>query len=465
MGWIELVMALTGQGSYFPMIKAFSPSHFNLLGEPAMEILKVSSKGLDSGQIKRANLFSRIMDGIEPSPNKTLVHTIAMTASDRYGFNRNGDGWKEANLKRDHPTFETHAKVFRHHKNKSHDPSYGSVKVAMYNEDMSRVELLQELDNDKASEELSILEKEGSYPVSMAAKVSGDVCSICQNFAKTASEYCSHVKDNLGDILEDGRMVGVDNPESVFFDISRVVKPADRVAYTLRKAASGGVGGGLELAKELGYTLPMELLLDSLPKVAEERLDILRKLSDMEKLIDGESKPVLPVKIDKSRDPEVDDVVEKLSEHARLSLPSIMGALQKHAVMLTPREYLLLMSGVSPSEKLAQEIDNAMKGVYSETLMDPSICKESMYEASEYATSGIISDLVKRLVPKRSFLKEAILANADFSGTIKASSERRPFSPEANEIAKEYVRFQVETLRGIGGDLDFPISCTVVRNF
>ena len=114
-------------------IKAFSPNHFNTDGQPLSEIIKISSKGLiDLSNVKQANLYERILKDYVPAPGKTAVHTLAMTSSDQYGFNRNGDGWTTKNLKRDHPTFVKHAKVFRHHNNTPADPSYGVVKASAY---------------------------------------------------------------------------------------------------------------------------------------------------------------------------------------------------------------------------------------------------------------------------------------------------------------------------------------------
>lgn len=438
-------------------IKAFSPHHFNTNSdEPIGQILKIGSAGLDKGQIKRANAIKALLNGYVPSPDKTAVHTIAMTASDYFGFNRNGDGWKEANLKRDHPTFVSQAKVYRHHNNKPNSPSFGVVKASAYNDDMHRVELLMELDNEKCAEELSLLEKDGSYPVSMACRVPHDVCSICGNKAKHRGEYCKHASQDMGQIYDDGRMVGVDNPSSTFFDISRVVRPADRVAWTLSKVASGEVLGGAILAEELGYSLPFDLLLESLPKTSSERAEIIRKLAEMEKRVPAKVKPLSR----RISDKDVDVQVEKASKYSNSTqFNNIMRAFTDRSIMLNPNEFVQLVTGDPVTSKLANEIKACLPGIYTKLLEsgEEEIWKESMYEPSEMAVSGRIAEIADNLIAKRAMSLD-ILRNQAMVAAISDSMEAvktaqvNPIDTSATaagQLAREYVRYQLETLRQI----------------
>lgn len=446
-------------------IKAFSPDHFNLGSEAPFEILRFSAKGLDSGQEKRANMFSRLIEGYTPARDKTAVHTIAMTASEKFGFNRNGDGWKRANLQRDHPTFISHAKVFRHHKNTPMDPSYGVVKAAMYNEDMDRVELLMELDNSKCAEELSLLERNGSYPVSMACKIAHDVCSICSNKAKTPREYCWHVKEALGKILDDGKVVGVDNPNSTFFDISRVVRPADRVAYTLKKA-SAGVAGGAALAEELGYSLNdiqgIEATLNCSFKSAEEKRKILEKLSKMEKRIDGVVRPMV---LDNQE--EVDSVVKKLSSYIPTHLDSVMRGLSDNGVMLRPAEFYTLMTGTKLSSSQASNFNKSAVADGLKGFMADDLVSSSLYEPASLKISGKIAELCSSLRPYRSVTTPLM---GRISGTQIGKSNPIKLSSDIDTSwAKEYIRYQLETVKSIksaasASDLDDLLFCGFCQN-
>lgn len=450
-------------------IKAFSPDHFNLGSESPFEILRFSSKGLDSGQEKRANMFSKLIDGYTPSRDKTAVHTIAMTASEKFGFNRNGDGWKRANLQRDHPTFTSHAKVFRHHKNTPADPSFGVVKAAAYNDEMDRVELLMELDNSKCAEELSLLERNGSYPVSMACKIAHDVCSICSNKAKTPREYCWHVKEALGKILDDGQVVGVDNPNSTFFDISRVIRPADRVAYTLKKA-SACLSGGAALAEELGYSMTdfqsLEASVSCSLKSSEEKRRILEKLSKMEKRIDGVARPMIMDCQD-----EVEKVVKKLSSYVPTYLDSVMRGLSDNGVMLRPSEFYTLMTGssLSPSQASSFNKSATHDGLAAGVALDSSdgLVSSSLYEPSSMKVSGKIAELCSSLASYRS-VTQPLMSRIAGMGTGKSNPVK--LSSDLDEgWAREYVRYQLEALKSIkaassAGDLDDMIFCGFCQN-
>ena len=426
-------------------IKAFSPDHFNLGDDAPFEILRFSTKGLDSLQEKRANMFSKLIEGYTPAKDKTAVHTIAMTASEKFGFNRNGDGWKRANLQRDHPTFISHAKVFRHHKNTSMDPSYGLVKAAMYNNDMDRVELLMELDNSKCAEELGLLESKGSYPVSMACKIAHDVCSICSNKAKTPKEYCWHVKESLGKILDDGKVVGVDNPNSTFFDISRVVRPADRVAYTLKKASAGLVGGAA-LAEELGYSLgqmnAIESTLVCSYKSAEEKRKVLEKISKMEKRIDG---IVQPAVLDCPE--EVAAVVAKLSAYIPMYTDSVMRGLADNGVVLRPAEFYSLMTGSTLGPSQAANFNKSAVAEGLREFTPDTLVNSSLYEPATMKISGKIAELCSSVYKYRGvtqpLMGRIVGTQIGKSGLIKLSSDLE------SSWSKEYVSYQLEAYKYI----------------
>ena len=77
--------------------------------------------------------------------------------------------------------------------------------------------------------------KEGKdLSFSMSCRVPNDRCSICGNKAKTLPQYCDHLKHNMGKWIEKSAGYAYAyNDEPVFFDISRVANPADRIARHL----------------------------------------------------------------------------------------------------------------------------------------------------------------------------------------------------------------------------------------
>jgi len=129
-----------------------------------------------------------------------------------------------------------------------------------------------------------------SYTASLISahncRVPHDICSACGNRAKNRAEYCDHLKNHMTEIMKSGHQVFAINDEPTFFDISRVFKPADRIAYSLRKVASIDVKGGAQLAEELGVKIPVRVFEDLAPKMAA-KLASARKLAEIEKKIDS----------------------------------------------------------------------------------------------------------------------------------------------------------------------------------
>ena len=239
------------------MIKYVSPSGWDWDRPIAMPI-PISSRGLigsdRSDFVKSAgHMFLNEIDNIKFAKDEVPVHLIALGASEAYGPNRNGDGFKEATCKQHHQTFEKFAKFFRNHKNKPErgDPHFGIIKKSAYNDGMRRVELLVALNQEKsaternggfvADQELEKLARGDDIAVSMACRVPYDICSWCGNQARTRADYCTTEKcaaggchSNLTRLIKVGsdmHHLHVDNPTPTWFDISRVFRPADRIAY------------------------------------------------------------------------------------------------------------------------------------------------------------------------------------------------------------------------------------------
>lgn len=135
------------------MEKIVVPSSWDF-GEAIVKQVKMASAGLKghdlSVLVKRAGAeFADKVSHIIMEPGEVPMHVIAMGATEGFGPNRNGDGFKEAALIRTHQTFLKNAKYYRHHKNKDKKISYGEVKLAFYNKPMRRVELLLGLNGTK----------------------------------------------------------------------------------------------------------------------------------------------------------------------------------------------------------------------------------------------------------------------------------------------------------------------------
>lgn len=193
----------------------------------------------------------RFMANHTKDPDCIYVQVNAMGAGDAYGPNVNADYFAEKDLaprtagaSYGYKTF-LDAGVYRNHNNKDRTKSFGKVVLAIYNNEMRRVELIIAVSREKAcrfghSDLIQRLDRGEAVPVSMGCRVAFDVCRIrgCGNKARTKIEYCEHMLRYKGQVLEDGQQVCVDNPLPVFFDISFVVVNADKIGFTVMKFAS-----------------------------------------------------------------------------------------------------------------------------------------------------------------------------------------------------------------------------------
>ena len=104
------------------MIKYVSPSGWEW-DRPVMVPVPISSRGLIGNDRREfmklaGHMFIDEVDRTKFADDEVPVHMIALGASEAYGPNRNGDGFKEATCKEYHDTFVKFAKFFRNHKNK-----------------------------------------------------------------------------------------------------------------------------------------------------------------------------------------------------------------------------------------------------------------------------------------------------------------------------------------------------------
>ncbi len=174
-----------------------------------------------------------------PDPRYAYLYDRAMGCGEVYGANNNGDWFGREELIRHHDTFEKHAKLYRHHKNKDPNNSYGDVLASAYNNSLDVVDLILRAPIEKVANDLADFESgKKQIQTSMGAKVPYDVCSICANKAKTRAQYCSHLKYQMLQTLRDGRRVFAKNPRPKFVDISIVLVHADNASIVLKKIAS-----------------------------------------------------------------------------------------------------------------------------------------------------------------------------------------------------------------------------------
>lgn len=207
-----------------------------------------------------AELNPEIVEWNTRSPAGADIERILVTglgAQEGYGPNVNGDGFHEDHLlavpkdvflgrkpydKPMYKSFIDFSKLYKYHKNRMHDQAYGEIPNAFYNAKMRRVEIPIDLFASEKSN-IDILENlaRNIFPaVSMGFRcVPGDVCSVCLNYDRpfpTRAHYCDHLKNNMLQIdLETGILCYAINHNGYFFDLSIIGKPADRIAWGMRR--------------------------------------------------------------------------------------------------------------------------------------------------------------------------------------------------------------------------------------
>jgi hypothetical protein len=368
-------------------------------GEKIAQLVPLSHRGLRGNDldefVKRAGLkMADAFRQLDFAPGEVPVHLIALGASEYYGPNRNGDAFSEQCCKAYHDTFVKHARFYRNHANKDPQKSYGIIKASMYNEPMHRIELIAALNGTKeaahrnggllADDEIDMLHQGKEIPVSMACKVAYDVCSICQNRARNKGEYCKSAAEGgecpgagcfskLGAVLEDGRIQFVDNPHPTWFDMSRVWKPADRIAYVCGQM-SKAAGAHISLdavdygADTLDVTAPWSLsLMDvsdpyirSLMKQAGELADLER---EFHRTLGADDLAFRP-----SVQPPMD-----IAGLDKKDIPEFLGALANEKIALPLRDFIRLFHEAHPvkADAMLQKVGSLLPGIYGRLTSRP----------------------------------------------------------------------------------------------
>lgn len=331
----------------------------------------------------------------EAKPIKDLVQVLltALGAYEFWGQNVNGDRFRRAPLSSTRPdygykTFLTNANYFTHHVNKDPNLAKGKVLAAVWNDRAKRVELVVGIDINKDPEAIAEIDSGRPLSFSMGCRTPYDVCTICGNKAKNRNEYCDHAKYMMNQIdHKSGELVGVDNPFPKFFDISRVLIPADKTAYMWAKIASAdNPFHGVPSA----YVAEVAGQPDMLEKVAAYKLEhALTKKSSMSRIamVKRIALPPQTAKIVDRAVPFVDEMShrmapklpkEALDKLAEMPLEQVLSSFSALGMEPTKEEFdrlvvrFIINNKDSLPEKTA-EVDELIGGMYHQDNINDSI--------------------------------------------------------------------------------------------
>lgn len=146
--------------------------------------------------------------------------------------NKNFDGFTSAELKKAYSTFEGKP-VFVNHVNHDVNRARGRVAVANYHEHGKDkyIECFMLVDGNAYPKLAKELREDNLDSVSMGCDIVSSRCSIssCRNEAKNQFEFCEHILNKKGQMV-DGELVFEECLGLSFFELSYVFDPADETA-------------------------------------------------------------------------------------------------------------------------------------------------------------------------------------------------------------------------------------------
>jgi hypothetical protein len=452
---------------------------------PTASLLDVHSRGWDRHQMQKVAASGYLMQvDLVPEKGHSFVHIITTGAGEYYGSNSNSDFFNEkegafeipcnkdtgrpstyqmaGGLKAFHQTFTKYGAVYREHNNsKKGGTSQGSIFAEAYNPEMHRGELIIKLANDRWADDLEKLANGLPVTWSMGAGVPFDVCSRCQNVARTRQEYCDHLKYNKLAIDKEGHQTFAINDQPHFHDISRVAVPADRIAFALRKVASAG---SVDFAENEQASKCLWLPLSVISKIGSEkekaRAQLLHKLAEIEKKIQVQGLSSDQQDLTSAFGSALDE--ETLKELTRHPIGDTLGALKKKSVLLPPEGFVrIAMKKPSGDIPGLDGIGEALKSVFTdlEGSCQEEACSDASYEPSDNESCSGLRDKAEKLVPELSIEDEpvrkrvivAVIRGGPSLGKRASMLVKPTMSAESGVLAREYAKYQLSFLAGAAG--------------
>jgi len=393
--------------------------------------------------IKRASQYhpeiQKYIDNATPIKDLVQVLITALGAYEQWGINANADAFPEAALSHKgddfgYETFKTNANYFLHHVNKDPSLAKGKVLHTVWNQKAKRVELVIGIDVNLDPEGVSSVANGEALAFSMGSRLPYDVCSICGNKAKTRAEYCDHLKYQLRQMDPvTGKLVYANNTLPKFFDISRVLIPADKTAYMWTKvAAAAGDNPFAKLGSAELAALPPGKIndLSYLRKIATDREALNKEAVKKSAAVSKSAyiKKQIPVQVPA---PKVVCKLEEIIPIAKLALeansPNIdINVFRGHS--LPEAMVTLLAMGIVPKR-------DEMTGMHELFVAH----KPSVLDNLTTGIDNFSRKLADKLVPyveERSFSKPILLKRLMKTAALPSTKLRALVNPSSSKLDK-----------------------------
>jgi len=376
---------------------------------PPSTIIPSFSKGFDNTVLKkRASMFTDVIKTFERKPGYEYIHLISVADGCTYGPNSRADFYNgepceieiphpekggakvivlDGGISKYHKTFMDAGGVYTEHRNKhSVNPpkSQGYIVAQAYNQPMKRGELIIGVNDDAWRDDLDALSKGQPMKFSIGFDAQRDFCASCGHVAHTEDEHCDHVKYHAGEWDEDGNVICMISDKGVYHDISRVRVPAERIAFSIKKVASGA---DTELLNPSVNPFALRCMLKTANAV--KRYDTVKKLAAIEKKILTEAhNDKLNKKLLKgfAKKAGIEDAVDELHKFIDFAhTPEVLGGLKEHKCVLNPEEFLRLIAPEQNTPKNVMIIRNGLPGIFEDIWERPDL--DEFCEDDAYATS------------------------------------------------------------------------------
>jgi hypothetical protein len=460
-------------------------------------------KGLEKVAYPLLPKVAEFAERLRHSPNKVHILVNALGASEYWGENINGDIFEEKSLIHDGPDYGYktfyNAGIFQHHTNKDINKSFGKILLSEWNPLMKRVELIIALDRDLAeiNGARSIIEKidSGEFPdISMGCKVPYDLCSYCHDaekhrealatydpnrhrrlsdavlayhmvnpirgLSRTSVDYCEHLRRMRGKILGDGRQIGMINTFPNFFDLSFVFIGADRTAKVMANLSSPDVSksdtsyfpikdvpvmaGQEKIAS--AYNMPLTKEASDFIKSAlwggpfvDKTAELGKESEIVKRVVSNFSDHVLPNMVE-GEESIPHEIQDKLPEFGLSRILSTLGGL---GMLLKPKEFQRIVIICMKKKPLADRLED------SNILFSPSEESVPMASLRPNLFTPPIADLLKHLIPRRSFHAPFIMRRAIKIKAVPSEDFKEINHPLLDKIGSAYNNYRQQLVDNV----------------
>lgn len=272
-----------------------------IVGRGTKEVLAMHKAASATRDARAHGEITRDADGnvdlvaeIKKHPDALWLRVKAIEADHE---NDNGDYFSREEILKAYKTFEG-VPVFCNHENNKVENAKGKVVLAEWDDQENAVYCTMFVDKVAHPHLCRAIEEGYVTDVSMGTQVDYSTCSVCENMAKTADEYCDHVRTMKGRPVN-GHKVFERNYGLKFIEISvvtdgacpsctirEVIDPAEAVARSreLQKAAASAIKAVKKGMTKDGGVQEIRMLneaMDLLENVTRKMLD-QRQYVDME---------------------------------------------------------------------------------------------------------------------------------------------------------------------------------------